>query len=67
MFCLTAELRNDRKDFLSHFNIRSLTPQQAAGNALAFAVQESAKNTPGMRKMVLTNHIFKQDILGTGH
>jgi len=29
----------DRKDFLSNFYIRSLTPQQAAGNALAVAVQ----------------------------
>ncbi len=28
----------DRKE-VSHFQIRSLTPQQAAGNALAFAVQ----------------------------
>jgi hypothetical protein len=28
----------DRKE-VCHFQIRSLTPQQAAGNALAFAVQ----------------------------
>jgi hypothetical protein len=39
MFCLTAVLRSDRKDFLSFFQIRSLTPQQAVGNALAVAVQ----------------------------
>jgi hypothetical protein len=31
----------DRKE-LCQFQIRSLTPQQAAGNALAFAVQEEA-------------------------
>jgi hypothetical protein len=30
----------DRKE-VCHFQIRSLTPQQAAGNALAFAVQGS--------------------------
>jgi hypothetical protein len=30
----------DRKE-VCHFQIRSLTPQQAAGNALAFAVQRS--------------------------
>jgi len=29
----------DRKDFLSNINMRSLTPEQAAGNALAVAVQ----------------------------
>jgi hypothetical protein len=29
----------DRKDLSSNFDIRSLTPQQAAGNALAVAVQ----------------------------
>jgi len=34
MFCLTAVLRSDRKE-VCHFQIRSLTPQQAAGNALA--------------------------------
>jgi hypothetical protein len=35
----------DRKE-VYHFRIRSLTPQQAAGNALAFAVQglSSIKN-----------------------
>jgi hypothetical protein len=31
----------DRKE-VCHFQIRSLTPQQAAGNALAFAVQRLA-------------------------
>jgi hypothetical protein len=40
MFCLAAVLRSDRKE-VCHFQIRSLTPQQAAGNALAFAVQDS--------------------------
>jgi hypothetical protein len=30
-----------RKDFLSNFDIHSLTPQQAAGNALAVAVQDA--------------------------
>jgi len=30
----------DRKE-VCHFQIRSLTPQQAAGNALAFAVHEA--------------------------
>jgi hypothetical protein len=29
----------DRKEFSSNFDIRSLTPPQAAGNALAGAVQ----------------------------
>jgi hypothetical protein len=38
MFCLTAVLRSDRKE-RCHFVIRSLTPPQAAGNALAYAVQ----------------------------
>ena len=33
-FCLPAVLRSDRKE-ICHFQIRSLTPQQAAGNALA--------------------------------
>jgi hypothetical protein len=41
MFCLAAVLRSDRKE-VCHFQIRSLTPQQAAGNALAFAVQREA-------------------------
>ncbi len=39
MFCLTAVLRSDRKE-RCHFVIRSLTPPQAAGNALAYAVQQ---------------------------
>jgi hypothetical protein len=38
MFCLTAALRSDRKE-RCHVMIRSLTPQQATGNALAIAVQ----------------------------
>jgi hypothetical protein len=38
MFCLAAVLRSDRKEGC-HFMIRSLTPQQATGNALAIAVQ----------------------------
>jgi hypothetical protein len=38
MFCLAAVLRSDCKE-LYNFWIRSLTPQQAAGNALAAAVQ----------------------------
>jgi hypothetical protein len=39
MFCLAAVLRSDRKE-VYHSRIRSLTQQPAAGNALAFAVQE---------------------------
>jgi hypothetical protein len=38
MFYLAAVLRSDRKE-RCHFMIRSLTPQQATGNALAIAVQ----------------------------
>jgi hypothetical protein len=38
MFCPTAVLRSDRKE-CCHFMMRSLTPQQATGNALAIAVQ----------------------------
>jgi hypothetical protein len=38
MFCLTAVLRSDREE-RCHFMVRSLTPQQATGNALAIAVQ----------------------------
>jgi hypothetical protein len=34
----------DRKE-VCHFWIRSLTPQQATGNALAFAVQKELKKT----------------------
>jgi hypothetical protein len=41
MFCLTAVLRSDRKERCD-FMIRSLTPQQATGNALAIAVQRHA-------------------------
>jgi hypothetical protein len=37
----------DRKE-VCHFQIRSLTPQQAAGNALAFAVQRSKTDAPKM-------------------
>jgi hypothetical protein len=45
MFYLTAVLRGDRKE-RRHFMIRSLTPQQATGNALAIAVQNGRfKNT----------------------
>jgi len=33
----------DRQDFLSNLNIRSPTPQQAAGNALAVAVQGNSQ------------------------
>jgi len=40
MFCLTAVLRSDRKEFCLIL-IRSLTPRQATGNALAVAVQVS--------------------------
>jgi hypothetical protein len=40
MFCLAAVLRSDRKEGC-HFMIRSLTPQQATGNALAISVQRS--------------------------
>jgi len=42
MFCLTAVLRTDCKE-LCHFWIRSLTLQQAAGLALAIAVQFTKK------------------------
>ena len=38
MFCLAAVLRSDRKE-VNHFLIRSHSPQQATGNALAGAVQ----------------------------
>jgi hypothetical protein len=38
MFCPTAVFRSDCKEFYN-FSIRSLTLQQAAGNALAVAVQ----------------------------
>jgi hypothetical protein len=38
MFCLAAVLRADCKEFYD-FSIRSLTLQQAEGNALAVAVQ----------------------------
>jgi hypothetical protein len=38
MFCPTAVLRGDCKEFYN-FSIRSLTLQQAAGNELAIAVQ----------------------------
>ena len=37
----------DRKE-VCHFQIRSLTPQQAAGNALAFAVQRNEADVPEM-------------------
>ena len=43
MFCRTAVLRIDRKEFCLSL-IRSLTPQQATGNALTVAVQ----NTPSV-------------------
>jgi len=42
MFCLMAVLRSDRKE-RCHFLIRSLTPQQATGKALAIAVHENRK------------------------
>jgi hypothetical protein len=38
MFCRAAVLRSDRKEFCLIL-IRSLTPQQAMGDALAVAVQ----------------------------
>ncbi len=38
MFCRAAVLRSDCKEYC-HFLNRLLTPQQAAGNALAVAVQ----------------------------
>ncbi len=38
MFCLAAVLRATARNAV-YFLIRSLTPQQAAGNALAVAVQ----------------------------
>jgi len=38
MVYLTAVLRSDRKEFCL-ISIHSLSPQQAAGNALAIAVQ----------------------------
>jgi hypothetical protein len=38
MFCLAAVLCSTVRNW-ALFSIRSLTPQQAAGNALAFAVQ----------------------------
>jgi hypothetical protein len=37
MFCLAAVLRSTVKDVV-FINSRSLTPQQATGNALAYAV-----------------------------
>jgi hypothetical protein len=37
----------DRKE-VCHFHIRSLIPQQAAGNALAFAVQQNDADVPEM-------------------
>jgi hypothetical protein len=43
MFCPTAVLRADCKEFYS-FSIRSLTLQQAAGNALAVAVHRVSSN-----------------------
>jgi hypothetical protein len=36
---------SDRKE-VHHFQIRSLTPQQAAGNALAFSVHDFALADP---------------------
>jgi hypothetical protein len=37
----------DRKE-VCHFQIRSLTPQQAAGSALAFAAQRNEADVPEM-------------------
>jgi hypothetical protein len=46
----------DRKDFRSNFYMRSLTPQQAAGNALAVAVQ-SCYNISKMQPILCFSHL----------